>query len=120
MNGEIAYHHPENYGLLRRLQAEVEAVDRLAFVLESNVGIMERLRGYYTDIVKDSRFPVDGEDCLYDVRAFSSQLGELVFNINSQISRVKALSEFIKGRRTIVSPVSCIAQLSSSRTQAMS
>jgi hypothetical protein len=100
------------------VQGLEDDVNTAIVVLESNAEIMTRLRNFYQALVEEAEFPsVERDACRHYVRNFASQMDEIIYEHNMQISRGKAIAKLVADRKQIVGrtlfSVSCCTQLTS-------
>lgn len=106
MDGDITSEASVGPQTLVAVQAEEESVNQIIMVLESNTDIVQKLRDFYHDLLKGGRFPIDDtakSECGDAVKGFTSQLDEIIYDLNTQIARARVLSKLITDRKNIVS-----------------
>jgi hypothetical protein len=87
------------------MQEKEQDVNKTIMVLESNSEIMTALQEFYQSLAEDPSFPVSETQrkiCCETIKRFSSQLGQLIYDIKAQISRGKILSKQVMDSKNIV------------------
>lgn len=89
---------------LFQVQEYEDKTNEAVMVLESNADNMESLLNFYLLLVEDEEFPVESlAPCRQSLKQFSSQLRELIYDVNMQIKRAKVLVKTVSDRKSIVS-----------------
>lgn len=74
-------------------------------MLESNVGVLTALQGYYVALKANNEFPLAGT-CQEGIDEFVASVGKSIEWLKMQIFRAKCLAGDISDRKELVGPAS--------------
>ncbi|KAF3046160.1 hypothetical protein E8E11_000049 [Didymella keratinophila] len=88
---------------LQLVQSYEDKVNEIILILEGNNDVMKSLSGFYCDLMKSDDFDlVLKKQCAEDVREFSAQIGDMMYDINMQIRRARLLVKMTADRKALV------------------
>jgi len=91
---------------LQLVQGYEDQINEVIMILEANNDIMKSLSEFYDGLLKNDAFdPVLKVQCKEDVREFSAQIGDMMYDANMQIRRAKLLVKIAADRKALVSVV---------------
>lgn len=98
---------------LNQLQGKSDKITEVVMVMEANVAVLTSIRKYYERLVKNKDFTLSA-DVEESVGVFATQIDEMIYDMEMQISRAKVLAQVTADRKTIV-----LQHLSSQATESM-
>ena len=101
---------PDN---LTKLQGKSDKITEVIMVMQANVDVLTSVRKYYEKLLKNKDFPL-ATVCEEDVDVFVTQIDEIMYDIEMQISRTKVLAQVTSDRKTVV-----LQHLGSQATESM-
>jgi len=78
-----------------------DKVNEAIMVIESNIEVLTQLSKYYEGLVNDAEFPLR-QTCANDIRTFSTQLGDMIYDLKIQIGLAKLLVRTTSDRKILI------------------
>lgn len=83
------------------LQGKSDKITEVVMVMEANVNVLTSIRKYYERLLKNKDFTLNAT-CAESIGIFATQIDEMIYDIEMQISRAKVLAQVTADRKTIV------------------
>jgi hypothetical protein len=78
-----------------------DKVNETMMVIESNLEVLTKLSKYYEGLVNNDEFPLR-QTCANDIRAFATQVSDMIYDLKVQVRRAKLLVRTTSDRKTLV------------------
>jgi hypothetical protein len=87
---------------LQTVEHYEEKANEAIMILEANVEVMKSLRTFYEKLTSNNAFSMTGA-CGDDINTFLTQLDDMMYELNTHISRAKLLVRIATNRKGLVS-----------------